>query len=33
MNDGGIDQKQIDSGWILTCQGVPKGRARIEYPD
>ena len=33
MNDGGIDQRQIDQGWVLTCQGVPKGNARIEYPD
>jgi 3-ketosteroid 9alpha-monooxygenase subunit B len=32
-NDGGIDQRQIDQGWVLTCQGVVKGRARIEYPD
>jgi 3-ketosteroid 9alpha-monooxygenase subunit B len=33
MNDGGIDQRQIDEGWVLTCQGVVKGNARIEYPD
>ena len=37
MNDGGIDQRQIDEGWILTCQGVPKagyaGKLRVEYPD
>jgi 3-ketosteroid 9alpha-monooxygenase subunit B len=41
MNDGGIDQRQIDEGWILTCQGVPSskgasagaGKIRIEYPD
>ena len=33
MNDGGIDQRQIDSGWVLTCQGVVKGPATIEYPD
>ncbi len=36
MNDGGIDQRQIDEGWILTCQGVPAadgGKVRIEYPD
>ncbi len=33
MNDGGIDQRQIDEGYILTCQGVPKGDARIEWPD
>ena len=32
-NDGGIDQRQIDQGWVLTCQGIVKGRARIEYPD
>jgi 3-ketosteroid 9alpha-monooxygenase subunit B len=32
-NDGGIDQKQIDDGWILTCQGIVKGAARVEYPD
>jgi len=32
-NDGGIDQKQIDGGWILTCQGIVKGNARVEYPD
>ncbi len=37
MNDGGIDQRQIDEGWVLTCQAVPKdgaaGKIRIEYPD
>ena len=33
MNDGGIDQAQIDQGWILTCQGIPKGTCTIEYPD
>jgi 3-ketosteroid 9alpha-monooxygenase subunit B len=36
MNDGGIDQRQIDEGWVLTCQAVPKagsGPIRIEYPD
>ncbi|MFK7897634.1 MAG: 2Fe-2S iron-sulfur cluster-binding protein [Myxococcota bacterium] len=33
MNDGGIDQRQIDEGWVLTCQGVAKGTARVEYPD
>ena len=33
MNDGGIDQRQIDEGWVLTCQGVPKGKVRVEYPD
>jgi 3-ketosteroid 9alpha-monooxygenase subunit B len=33
MNDGGIDQRQIDQGWVLTCQSVAKGNARIEYPD
>ena len=33
MNDGGIDQRQIDEGWVLTCQGIVKGRVRIEYPD
>ncbi len=33
MNDGGIDPKQIEQGWVLTCQGVPKGPARVEYPD
>jgi len=33
MNDGGIDQRQIDEGYILTCQGIPKGDARIEWPD
>lgn len=33
MNDGGIDQRQIDEGWILTCQGVPKTSAKVEYPD
>lgn len=32
-NDGGIDQKQIDDGWILTCQGIVKSAARVEYPD
>ena len=34
MNDGGINQAQIDEGWVLTCQGVPKTPScRIEYPD
>ncbi len=34
MNDGGIDQGQIDRGWVLTCQGVPKtSSCKIEYPD
>lgn len=33
MNDGGIDQRQIDEGWVLTCQAVPKGAVRVEYPD
>ena len=34
MNDGGIDQGQIDQNWVLTCQGVPKGpTCTIEYPD
>lgn len=33
MNDGGIDQRQIDEGWVLTCQGIVKGNVRIEYPD
>lgn len=32
-NDGGIDQRQVDAGWILTCQGIAKGTARVEYPD
>lgn len=37
MNDGGIDQRQIDEGWVLTCQAVPKsggaGTIKVEYPD
>ena len=34
MNDGGIDAKQIEQGWVLTCQGVPSTpHCRIEYPD
>jgi 3-ketosteroid 9alpha-monooxygenase subunit B len=34
MNDGGINQAQIDQGWVLTCQAVPKTPScRIEYPD
>ena len=33
LNDGGIDQRQIDEGWVLTCQGVVKAPAAIEYPD
>jgi 3-ketosteroid 9alpha-monooxygenase subunit B len=33
LNDGGIDQRQIDEGWILTCQGIAKGKVRVEYPD
>jgi len=32
-NDGGIDQKQVADGWVLTCQGIVKGAARVEYPD
>ncbi len=33
MNDGGIDAGQIAQGWVLTCQGVPKGPVTVEYPD
>ncbi len=33
MNDGGISQRQIDEGWVLTCQGIPKSAATVEYPD
>jgi 3-ketosteroid 9alpha-monooxygenase subunit B len=34
MNDGGIDQAQIDQGWVLTCQGMPQGSScTVEYPD
>jgi 3-ketosteroid 9alpha-monooxygenase subunit B len=33
MNDGGIDQRQIDDGWVLTCQGLVKSAATVEYPD
>ena len=34
MNDGGIDDAQIDQGWVLTCQGVPKSaKCTVEYPD
>ena len=32
-NDGGIDQGQVDDGWVLTCQGIAKGAVRVEYPD
>jgi 3-ketosteroid 9alpha-monooxygenase subunit B len=40
--EGGVDMKandcldrgQLDEGWVLTCQGVPrKGRLRVAYPD
>ncbi|MEE2674826.1 MAG: ferredoxin--NADP reductase [Myxococcota bacterium] len=34
MNDGGIDASQIQQGWVLTCQGVPKSaKCTVEYPD
>jgi 3-ketosteroid 9alpha-monooxygenase subunit B len=33
MNDGGIDANQISQGWVLTCQGIPKGPVTVEYPD
>ena len=33
MNDGGIDAGQIAQGWVLTCQGVPRGPVTVEYPD
>jgi len=34
MNDGGIDQGQIDQGWVLTCQGLPRSSpCTVEYPD
>lgn len=34
MNDGGIDQSQLDQGWVLTCQGVPRSaQVKVEYPD
>ena len=33
-NDGGVDKKQIEQGWVLTCQGVPKSATvRVEYPE
>lgn len=42
VKEGGVDMKandcldksQLDEGWVLTCQGVPrKGPLRIQYPD
>jgi 3-ketosteroid 9alpha-monooxygenase subunit B len=33
MNDGGIDDSQIEQGWVLTCQGHPKSKCTVEYPD
>ncbi len=33
-NDGGVDAKQIEQGWVLTCQGVLKSpTAKVEYPE
>lgn len=42
VKEGGVDMKandcldrsQLEDGWVLTCQGVPrKGRLRVQYPD
>ena len=31
---GTIDQRQIDEGWVLTCQArCTSKEVRIEYPD
>jgi len=42
VKEGGVDMKandcldrgQLEDGWVLTCQGVPrKGKLRVQYPD
>lgn len=42
VKEGGVDMKandcldrsQLEDGWVLTCQGVPRqGKLRVQYPD
>ncbi len=42
VKEGGVDMKandcldrsQLEEGWVLTCQGVPRpGKLRVQYPD
>jgi ferredoxin len=34
LNDGGLDDDQVEEGWVLTCQTrLSSAGVEIEYPD